>query len=537
MATATELPIDTTATATQMAQEMFGNGITLVSASYTGATGASGIYSGGDAIAPGITPSDTGIVLSTGKVVDLTNSSGTGDTNTRADLSTNNATAGDAQLTAVSGMQTYDAAVLTADFIPVGSTLTMQLVFSSDEYLEYVGGGFNDAVGVWVNGVQATLTIGSGEISIDTINPTTNKNLYVDNAATADTYNTEMDGFTVTLTLKAPVNPGVVNTIKIGIADGGDQFYDSNLLIAGNSVQTQLIAGDDTISMHQGQDPTEYDLLANDTSPAGTLSIIEINNQPVTAGQQITLNTGEVLELTPTGFVLISPGASPADHFFTYTVMDGAGNTDVGIVQLTTTPCFAAGTRILTPRGERAVETLRPGDLVVTLDHGPRPLLWVGQSARSWRGRDSPVEIAPGTLGALRPTRLSPLHRVMLRDARAELLFAAPGGEVLLRARDLVNQTTITRHDRGGTVRYVHLMLATHEILIANGILTESFQPGPQAQASFDPAARAALSRLMHRPALRHMPAARPTLKPHEAALLTTNVKEPRQPMPARPHV
>lgn len=89
-------------------------------------------------------------------------------------------------------------------------------------------------------GKKAQLTVGDGDISINNINPTTNGNLYVDN--TNDIYNTEMDGFTVTLTLKAPVIPGQVNSIRIGIADGGDTAYDSNLLIAGDSIQTGVIA-------------------------------------------------------------------------------------------------------------------------------------------------------------------------------------------------------------------------------------------------------------------------------------------------------
>src|SRR5690606_32383544 len=40
--------------------------------------------------------------------------------------------------------------------------------------------------------------------------------------------------------------------------------------------------------------------------------------------------------------------------------------------------CFTSGTLIATPDGERAVETLRPGDLVMTRDHGPQELRWVG---------------------------------------------------------------------------------------------------------------------------------------------------------------
>ncbi len=49
MATASELPIDTNASANDMANEMFSNGITIISASYTGSANASGTYSDGDA--------------------------------------------------------------------------------------------------------------------------------------------------------------------------------------------------------------------------------------------------------------------------------------------------------------------------------------------------------------------------------------------------------------------------------------------------------------------------------------------------------
>ena len=220
MPIASELPVDTSASAAQMADAMFGSGITVLNASYTGAKDASGIYSDGDTVASEITPSDTGVILSTGNVTDVTNSSG--DVNTSSRTTTRHGEAGDSDLTDLAGMQTYDAAVFEANFIPAGSTLTMQFVFSSEEYLEYVNKGFNDAVGVWVNGEQAELTIGSGDISIDNINDGSNQDLYVDNNQHDDTYNTEMDGFTITLTLTAPVKPGQVNSIKIGIADAGD---------------------------------------------------------------------------------------------------------------------------------------------------------------------------------------------------------------------------------------------------------------------------------------------------------------------------
>ena len=71
-------------------------------------------------------------------------------------------------------------------------------------------------MGLWVNGQKAHLTVGDGDISINNINPKSNGNLYVDNAK--DQFNTKMDGFTVTLTLKAPVKAG---SIKAGDDQGG----------------------------------------------------------------------------------------------------------------------------------------------------------------------------------------------------------------------------------------------------------------------------------------------------------------------------
>lgn len=511
-----DLPINTTATAVDMAAAMFGNGISIVSATYTGAAAASGTYSGGDANAPDITPADTGVILSTGNATAITNA--TGDVNVSDSTGTDHAGAGDSGLDAISGETTFDAAVFNAEFVPDGSTLTMQIVFSSEEYLEYVDGGFNDAVGVWVNGVQAQISVGSGDISIDNINDEDNENLYIDNASTDDTYNTEMDGFTVTLTLKAPVNPGVTNTIKIAIADSGDGEVDSNLLIAGESVQTALIAGDDDLSLKFGQSG-EFDLLDNDSSTTSTdLTITHINGQPVSSGDSVTLPSGEVIELTPTGFVMASVGTEVDENVFTYTVEDGDGNIDVGFVTLTTTPCFTSGTRIKTPEGERVIDDLAPGDLVDTLDHGPRPLIWVGRSQRHAIGADAPIEINAGVLGALRDTSISPQHRVLIKDPTAALLYGAD--EVLVKAQHLINGRSIRRAPSGRSVTYFHLLFDRHEIIFGDGILSESFQPGKQTTSSFDPVLNASLRQVIASRGIEKMTSARPSLRKYEALVL-----------------
>jgi len=277
----------------QMADTIFGAGIKIVSATYTGQSNQVGIYSGADTTSPGVAPSDRGLILSTGKVADFTQ--GAGDANISEGTSTNYGKPGDDMLSKVSGQVTYDAAVFESVFVPTGDTLTMQLVWSSEEYLEYVRSGYNDAVAIWVNGVPATLTVGNGDITIDNINTVSNENLYVDNPSASNTYNTEMDGFTVTLTLKAPVMPGKQNTFRLAIADAGDAVYDSAVLIAANSVQVALIAEDDTVQADRGE-TVKIDVLGNDSSTApGMLMITEINGIPVKEGDTIKLHTGDVV--------------------------------------------------------------------------------------------------------------------------------------------------------------------------------------------------------------------------------------------------
>lgn len=517
MPTASELPVDTSASAMDMANAMFGNGISITTASYSGAASASGIYTDGDQTASAITPSDTGVILSTGDATDITNSSG--DVNTSSGTSTNHHLSGDSDLTAISGQQTYDAAVFEATFVPDGSTLTMQITFSSEEYLEYVDSGFNDAVGIWVNGEQAELTVGEGDISINNINDESNENLYIDNSQSDDTYNTEMDGFTVTLTLKATVIPGEENTIKIGIADAGDGVYDSNLLIAGDSIQTALVATDDEFEI-LGDGSETLDVLANDSGAAGsTLTITHINGQAVNSGDTVTLATGEEVTLNADGtFSIVNDTEEDETNTFSYTVEDDLGNSDVGFVEVSTTPCFVAGTLIDTVAGPVLVEDLEPGMRVETRDHGPQALRWVGQTKRISLGKHAPVVFSAGSLGDHDCIELSPNHRVLIVSELAELLFGET--EVLVKAKELVNDHSIRVRADGQSVTYIHLLFDQHEIIRGNGLETESYHPGAETLGAFDVETRDEILELMSQ-GDGYGPTARRVLKAHESQLLT----------------
>ncbi|MEM9318057.1 MAG: Hint domain-containing protein [Pseudomonadota bacterium] len=485
MESTAELNIDTGASALAMWQTILGPGVNLVAgtASYDGDARSSGIYTGGDATAGRLTPSDSGVILSSGRAIDVTNSGGS--QNVRANTTTN--TSGDnfdADFTAASGRSTFDASFLEADFTTDESFLSIQFTFASEEYPEFVGSIYNDLVGIWVNGTYVNSPI-YDNTQINDLNENENETLYIDN--TGGTFNSEMDGLTVTLSVVIPVNPGAVNSLKIGIADVGDSSYDSSVLIAANSIQGIFFAADDTVSALEGRTAT-VDVLANDDA-LGTAFVTHINGIEVLPGDSVTLNSGHIITLNPDGTLSAQPPAdqvgltAPESINFTYTADDGFGLTDTAFVTVTAVPCFAAGTLIRTAGGEVPVELLAPGDLVDTRDEGPQPIRWIGRKQVAAQGRFAPILIEPGTFGRHRRLVLSPQHRVLLHHHMAELLFGED--EVLVAAKDLVNEVSVRRLE-GGTVTYFHLLFDCHQLIWSDGLLTESFLPGPYSMTGLE---------------------------------------------------
>ncbi|MEP3347094.1 MAG: Hint domain-containing protein [Litoreibacter sp.] len=481
MVAASELPINESASAVQMANEIFGNGSVVVGASYSGWSQSSGIYSNGDSVAPGVTPSDTGVILSTGRASDFTNSNG--DSNQDTNTSTN--TPGinnDAQFNALAGTNTFDASILTVDFIPDSDTLSLQFIYSSDEYPEFVNSIYQDTVGVWVNGAPVSLAVGNGSADIGNVSSSNNVNLYQDN--TNDAFNTEMDGFTVTLTLTLNVNPGVVNSLRIGIADVSDSNFDSNLLIASGSIQNDVLAHDDAYDVVQNGTPT-LDVLANDVEESGgTLTITHINGQDVSVGSTVILATGGQVTLNADGTFGYVNDADIEEINFTYTTENSAGVSDTAFVTVNTIPCFVAGTLVNTPSGPREVEQLFPGDLVTTKDEGPQPVRWIGSRKVVATGDLAPIRIEAGAFGDHDTLSVSPQHRVLITNEMAEILFGTK--EVLVAAKDLVNDQTVRRDTSNAEVTYVHILFDTHQVVYSERLATESFLPGPQSLRSFE---------------------------------------------------
>jgi len=138
-------------------------------------------------------------------------------------------------------------------------------------------------------------------------------------------------------------------------------------------------------------------------------------------------------------------------------------------------PCFTAGTLIETPDGDVRIEDLEIGDLVTTKDHGAQPIRWTGRRSVVGGGAFAPILFKAGSIGNTRDLRVSPQHRMLLQDWRAELFFGED--EVLCAANKLLNDSTVLKApcDR---VEYIHLMFENHEVIYAEGAATESFLIG-----------------------------------------------------------
>lgn len=201
---------------------------------------------------------------------------------------------------------------------------------------------------------------------------------------------------------------------------------------------------------------------------------------------------------------------------------DGSGaNPMVHDFDFRDVPCFTPGTLILTTAGERPVETLKPGDLVVTLDHGPQPIRWIGHQTVSGKGRLAPIEVSGISRFLSRPTVLvSPQHRILIAGYRAELLFGK--SEVLVAAKHLVDGVDV-RQVPCDAVTYYHIMFDEHEVIYSDGAPTESLFVGGNTLATLSDQGRHELLQIFPQLAqmnTQHPNTARACLRQHEAALL-----------------
>lgn len=133
---------------------------------------------------------------------------------------------------------------------------------------------------------------------------------------------------------------------------------------------------------------------------------------------------------------------------------------------------FAQGTLITLPSGRAVeIETLQPGATVLTRDHGPQAIRWVGRATLRAVGAFAPVVIPAGTMGNAGDLVVSQHHRMFLYQRKR--LPGLATSELLVQAKHLVDDEAIYIRE-GGMVDYFSLIFDAHEIIYAEGIPAES---------------------------------------------------------------
>jgi hypothetical protein len=202
----------------------------------------------------------------------------------------------------------------------------------------------------------------------------------------------------------------------------------------------------------------------------------------------ITDKAGDLV--TQTGTITGIANGAPGIYSATWSANFGSGSVplgssnykatvtytnDAGVSAASTTDkfsavCFMAGTLISTPDGNVAVETLKAGDLVLTIEGKVAPISWLGRQTVSMIFSDTlrtmPIRVKVNALGDNVPSRdllISPDHAVLVDG-------------VLVQAGALVNGNSIVREANVPQVfTYYHLELTDHSLILAENTPAETF--------------------------------------------------------------
>jgi hypothetical protein len=357
---------------------------------------------------------------------------------------------------------------------------------------EYSNGSY-DLTGVAAGTITATLAPGATDVSFSLvgvlstfdISSQAGATVTVDNTVEAGSaLNLDTNGGAIILDNSTLVSLDALGAVDVTI-DGGSfslsaDLINANVLTSG-SIAFGSSGGTDFITGTTGVDVSLLSRFAPITGFLGTSDVIDDQELRWTGSTSYTITGSdtiggvETIVVTQGGntFSFATEGSElQTGTFNTLTggplrfTEDVNGGTDIAV-------CFARGTRIATAKGPTAVESLRIGDLVTTLRGDQlvsRPIKWMG-----WRRIDlnfhpqpemvAPVRIRRDAFGPNSPHAdllVSPDHAIFV-------------DEMLICARQLVNDATIVREKGLLWVDYFHVELDEHSILLAEGLPTESY--------------------------------------------------------------
>jgi autotransporter passenger strand-loop-strand repeat protein len=330
------------------------------------------------------------------------------------------------------------------------------------------------ATGIYDYGAVSGLT--SGPITPSQIIPGS----VVLNGTNGNTVNGGDTGQTVNL---SPENFFFANSTTLYVADGGDP---KNGGIGDGGLQKWSFNGTQWV--------LDYTLSAGlnlvpDTSSSGSSGLIGLAGKVVGNTVELFATNETLTDIAQTYVYQITDtlgdttAAEAAGESFTAILGASAGENIRGISfapSENAAPCYCPGTLIATERGSKRVEQLRVGDEVRTASGKARPIKWIGRRSYSGRfvtGRKDvlPVCIKAGALEDNVPQRdlwISPHHAMFFKNM--DFKNGCLDG-VLIEAKDLVNGVSIVQAQRVDKVEYFHIELESHDVIVAEGALSESF--------------------------------------------------------------
>ncbi len=250
-----------------------------------------------------------------------------------------------------------------------------------------------------------------------------------------------------------------------------------------NLIDVQVTISDGTYTVtstnptHDGDGSEPFMAVSTSGGAEGPDATTELQVNPQAYGGGVAFYY-QVVAYSPSGVLLEKLAGTTQQPYNPprYTVISGASDGGPPTVAAGDTfgstgapmipPCFVTGSRILTTRGEVAVEKLAVGDVAIAASGAERAIVWIGHRTVSpgQRAELQPVCVAAGAFADGMPNAdlwLSPGHSVF-----------ADG--VLIPVSFLINGVTITQHSVP-SVTYWHVELDAHDILVSQGLPSESY--------------------------------------------------------------
>ena len=313
---------------------------------------------------------------------------------------------------------------------------------------------------------ELTLGSGFGEIAASTLPGNSSAALTIDGLAGPQSMYIGADGPSAVTTIDATTDPGEYYAAN----DGGEIVFNpapnaNSYLVFGNApggyVTTFAFQNPGATVTANLDQVAIGDAIALPGSDVSSVSFVDSTGSSLNGTLTVVTNLGSVTfdhvyyqnDVTPTGYTVLTDAAT--------------GLEAITIEEVT---CYVAGTKILTSRGERAVETLQIGDKLKTLHAGYQKIKWIG--TRCYDGRfiagnkaALPICIKRNAIAANIPVRdlfVSPGHAICIDG-------------VLVHASRLVNGFSVVQAERVDSVTYYHIEMETHEIIFAENCPAETF--------------------------------------------------------------